>query len=224
MKFTIAYPTLILASITMSGIKARIGGSDTLSSALVGDERNLNSHDHPTHDKYTVYFANSCNSEVGVTAEGHSEVVSPKSCHVFNGGKQYYDSFSYKESGSGEKGGQVFCKNVGSSNNGKCNLLGMPGNACVITIDLCGGPVPTERPTREPERPPAYAPTPEPKCQSHCSKGKPCGDSCIADNTTCTKSRGTACWAKEKCTKFCDKGQACGNSYIQRLYLSQNTR
>jgi hypothetical protein len=77
MKYTITYPTLILASIAMSGIEARIGGSDTLSSALVGDKRNLNSHHHPTHDKYTLYFANSCNSEVGVTAEGHSEGVFP---------------------------------------------------------------------------------------------------------------------------------------------------
>ena len=58
---------------------------------------------------------------------------------------------------------------------------------------------------------------PEPKCKHHCSKGKPCGNSCIPENTSCVKkTRGSACWVKEKCTKFCDAGQACGNSCISK--------
>jgi hypothetical protein len=50
--------------------------------ARVGGDRDLNSN-----DDYIVYFANSCNSKVGVTSRGHSEVISPNSCQVFIGGK-----------------------------------------------------------------------------------------------------------------------------------------
>ena len=197
MKFTTTFLALfaaVAASTFSSQVDARVGGDRD----LVG-----------RNEKYTVYFANSCSKKVDVTANSHSEVIPPNNCHVFNGGKQYYDTFSYKESGSGEKGGQVSCKNVGSSNNDKCNLRGMPENACVIPIDRCGGPAPTE--------PPTSAPIPEPKCKHHCSKGKPCGNSCIPENTSCVKkTRGSACWVKEKCTKFCDAGQACGNSCISK--------
>jgi hypothetical protein len=129
MKFSTTFLALfaaVAASTISSQVDARVGG-----------DRDLNSN-----EKYTVYFANSCSNEVGVTSRGHSEVISPNSCQVFNGDQKYNDSFSYKESGSGEQGGQVSCKNIGSSNNDKCNLLGMPGNACVITIDLCGEPAP----------------------------------------------------------------------------------
>ena len=222
MKFTTTFLALfatVAASTFSSQVDARIGG-----------DRNLNSNDGPPdgphdgpHDgpdkKYTVYFANSCDKRVGVMANGDSDNISPNTCQAFNGGKQYPDSFTYKESGSGIAGGNVSCKNIGSSNNDKCNLLGMPRNACVITIDLCGEPAPTRSPTRAP----TSAPIREPKCKRHCNKGKPCGDSCIADNATCTKSRGTACWVKEKCTKFCDAGQACGNSCISKKNTCSKT-
>lgn len=31
------------------------------------------------------------------------------------------------------------------------------------------------------------------QCCKRCSKGKPCGDSCIAKNKTCTKGKGCTC-------------------------------
>ena len=52
-------------------------------------------------------------------------------------------------------------------------------------------------------------------CKKYCSKGQPCGDSCIAADKTCSiQSRGAACWAKEKCSKRCNKGKPCGDSCI----------
>jgi len=150
MKFTITFLALfasVAASTFSSQVDARVGG-----------DRNLNSNDGGSspppppplegEEKYSVYFANSCNKKVGVTAEGHSQVIPPNDCQAFNG--QYSDSITYKISGGGIKGGNVSCKNIGSSNNDKCNLLGMPRNACVITIDLCGEPAPTRYPTRAP--------------------------------------------------------------------------
>ena len=100
-------------------------------------------HHHPKpkpdvdDSKYTLYFANSCDSDVSVTVENRSEIITQNSCHVFNKGKQYKDSIKYKESGGAESGGEAFCQNIGRSNNNKCGLMGMQENACVITIDLC---------------------------------------------------------------------------------------
>ena len=100
-------------------------------------------HHHPKpkpdvdDSKYTLYFANSCDSDVSVTVENRSEIITQNSCHVFNKGKQYKDSIKYKESGGAESEGEAFCQNIGSSNNNKCGLMGMQENACVITIDLC---------------------------------------------------------------------------------------
>ena len=105
-------------------------------------------HHHPKpkpdvdDSKYTLYFANSCDSDVSVTVENRSEIITQNSCHVFNKGKQYKDSITYKESGGAESGGEAFCQNIGRSNNNKCGLMGMQENACVITIDLCD-PKPT---------------------------------------------------------------------------------
>ena len=173
MKFTTTFLALfatVAASTFSSQVDARIGG-----------DRNLNSNDGPPdgphdgpHDgpdkKYTVYFANSCDKKVGVTANDDSDVISPNICQAFNGGKQYPDSFTFKESGSGIAGGNVSCKNIGSSNNDKCNLLGMPRNACVITIDLCGEPAPTRSPTRAPTR----APSPGKQCGRRCETTYDC--------------------------------------------------
>jgi len=150
MKLSIAYPTFIVASIAMSEIEARIGrGSHSKS-------HSKSQHDDPPiplTGKYTVYFANPCSNEVSVTVEDHTEVIPPNNCHVFNGGKQYIEAVTYKESGSGERGGNVSCKNIGSSNNGKCDLMGMRNNACVVPIELCGAvtPIPvTAKPTSTP--------------------------------------------------------------------------
>jgi hypothetical protein len=68
MKFTttfLAFFAAVVASTFLSQVNARVGG-----------DRELNSN-----DIYTVYFANSYKSEVGVTARGHSEVMSPNNCH-----------------------------------------------------------------------------------------------------------------------------------------------
>ena len=53
-----------------------------------------NSHHHhpkPKPDvddsKYTLFFSNSCDSDVSVTIENRSEIITQNSCHVFNNGK-----------------------------------------------------------------------------------------------------------------------------------------
>ncbi|OEU11436.1 hypothetical protein FRACYDRAFT_246044 [Fragilariopsis cylindrus CCMP1102] len=212
MKFTTTFLALFAAVAVLDQADARVGGDRD----LVGRNK-----------KYTVYFANSCNKKVDVTANSHSEVIPPNNCHVFNGGKQYYDSFSYKESGSGEKGGQVSCKNVGSSNNDKCNLI-------IAMID-------TEVIPRTSTYKPALAfllidvvnlPRPNPllllrflrlSASVIVARESHVEIRVVADNTTCTKPRGTACWVKEKCTKFCDAGQACGNSCISKKNTCSKT-
>merc|ERR1740139_365100 len=172
MKFTtttfLALFAAVAASTFSSQVDARVGGDRD----LVG-----------RNEKYTVYFANSCSKKVDVTANSHSEVIPPNNCHVFNGGKQYYDTFSYKESGSGERGGQVSCKNVGSSNNDKCNLMGMPENSCVPENTSC------VKKTR------GSACWVKEKCTKFCDAGQACGNSCISKNDTCSKTpdEGFAC-------------------------------
>ena len=85
---------------------------------------------------YTVYFGNSCDSDTSVSIDDESKEISADSCQLFSD-QNYQDSVTYTESGSGERGGNVSCKNIASSNNSKCALLEMPNNACVIIIDLC---------------------------------------------------------------------------------------
>lgn len=195
MKFSVAISTFFAAA-------ALAGMSNNAEASTMDGTRHLRSHHDSSSSRYTVYIANTCNDEIGVTIDDHSEVFSRNSCHVFNGGQQYHDLITYRPSGpTGIASGNVSCQNIGSSNNDECNLDGMETNACVIPIDLC----------QEVE------PPKEPECTRHCSKGKPCGDSCIADGDKCHKlERGKACWAEQKCTKFCDKGQACGNSCISK--------
>jgi len=89
---------------------------------------------------YPVYFANACSNAVRVEVDGDSsyQQIQANSCEYYGMSR---DSVTYKEQGSGERGGNNSCKDIGSSNNDKCNLLGLdtglPYNACVITINSC---------------------------------------------------------------------------------------
>jgi len=96
--------------------------------------------DSPDTTTYSVYFANKCNNAVRVEVDGDSsyQQIQANSC-VYYGDSQ--DSVTYKEEGAAEPDGDSSCKIIGSSNNDKCNLLGLDtelrDNACVITIDSC---------------------------------------------------------------------------------------
>lgn len=57
----------------------------------------------------------------------------------------------------------------------------------------------------------------KPPCCRVCSKGKPCGDSCIAQHLKCHKPAGCACSNGKKCCKICsERSKPCGDSCIQK--------
>jgi len=97
-------------------------------------------NDAPDTTTYAVYFANKCNNALRVEVDGDSsfQQIQANSC-AYYGDSQ--DSVTYKEEGAAKPDGKSSCKTIGSSNNDKCNLLGMytelQDNACVITIDSC---------------------------------------------------------------------------------------
>ena len=90
---------------------------------------------------YPVYFANACNNAVRVEVDSDSsyKVIQANSCEYY--GKSQ-DSVTYNQEGAAENAeNNSSCKSIGSSNNDKCNLLGLDtellDNACVITINSC---------------------------------------------------------------------------------------
>ena len=127
--------------------------------ARVGGDHDLNSN-----EKYTVYFANSCKTDVKVQINsGHKyekrgdgeQTILANSCEVFQRGHQYEGPMiTYTVLDIDGATQVVSCE---SSYTNLCNLYGMnlyavPGeNVCVIKVDTCPKKlVRTQSPTRSP--------------------------------------------------------------------------
>ena len=141
--------------------------------ARVGGDRDLNSN-----EKYTIYFANSCKTDVKVQINsGHrldrEQTILADSCQVFQQGRQYVGPMiTYTELDIDGATQVVSCE---SSNTNPCNLYGMPKNACVIKVDTCPKkPVRTPAPTRSPTRAPTRAPSPGKQCGRRCETTYDC--------------------------------------------------
>ena len=197
------FSTTFLALFAAIAVWAMLDQAD----ARVGGDRDLN-----LNEMYTVYFANSCNSDVKVQINsGHKyekrgdgeQTILANSCEVFQRGHQYEGPMiTYTVLDIDGATQVVSCE---SSYTNLCNLYGMnlyavPGeNVCVIKVDTCPPkPVPpTDNPTKSPTRAPTYAPV------------KQCGRSC---KTTydCANDNGFVCedecnnaWCSGECRDGC---------------------
>ncbi|OEU12820.1 hypothetical protein FRACYDRAFT_244095 [Fragilariopsis cylindrus CCMP1102] len=116
--------------------------------ARVGGDRDLNGW----HEKYTLYFANSCNTDVKVQINfDREQTIVADSCQVFQSGRQYEGPVTYTE------------LDIDDGAKTQIVLYGMPENACVIKVDTC------------PKKPPVRTPTPTKSPTSPPSPGRQCG-------------------------------------------------
>jgi hypothetical protein len=140
--------------------------------ARVGGDRDLG-----WHEKYTLYFANSCNTDVKVQINfDREQTIVADSCQVFQSGRQYEGPVTYTELGIDGATQIVSCE---TSHANLCNLDGMPENACVIKVDTCPNkkpPVRTPTPTKSPTRAPTRAPSPGRQCGRKCNNRYECGN------------------------------------------------
>ena len=195
MKFTttrLALFVAVAASTMSAQVDARLG--------VGGDSRDLNSQDA----MYTVYFANSCETDIKVTINlgennDHQQKIQANSCHVFQGGNQFEGMVTYTELGIDGATQVVSCQ---SSNTDQCNLMGMANNACVIPLTTCPESVPTQSPTQSPTSPPA--------------PGKQCGRRC-ENRYECSNKDGFI----DKGSPYC--GAECKNNRCQPVYQDCNS-
>lgn len=93
--------------------------------------------------KYSVYAVNNCDNTVSAefvlatSAHGGNRKSSVDSLQVGNCayvGSTDQDTVTFTSEGSFVSGGNDSCKNIRSSNDSECNLLGIASNACVVTL------------------------------------------------------------------------------------------
>mmetsp|Transcript_47098 Transcript_47098/g.47935 ORF Transcript_47098/g.47935 Transcript_47098/m.47935 type:complete len:223 (-) Transcript_47098:126-794(-) len=202
MKFTTTFLSLFAAIVvsSMTGeVDARI--------RVGGDSRDLNSQDN----MYTVYFANSCKTDVQVKINlgennDKQQKISANSCQVFQRGSQIEGPMvtaTYTELGIDGATQVVSCQ---SSNINQCHLMGMANNACVIPLAVCPEPVSTQSPTRSPTQSPTSPPSP----------GKQCGRRCN-NRYECSNENGTI----DKGFPYC--GAECKHNRCQPFYQECNS-
>ena len=124
MKFTVAYPALVFASISSS---AFAGDTD--------DKRQLCGN-----QQYTLFFSNQCNNAVPVKINGDTQWIDSNKCQTFNQAQQYDNIVNYSEwAFEGENNGipnSLKCSNQGADY--PCKRSGsLPDQACVIPIENC---------------------------------------------------------------------------------------
>ena len=147
---------------------------DQADARVGGDNRDLG-----WHEKYTLYFANSCNTDVKVQINsGHrldrEQTISANSCQVFQRGSQIEGpSVTYTELGIDGATQVASCHH---SNTNHCNLMGMANNACVIPLAECPEPVSTQFPTQSPTQSPTSPPSPGRQCGRKCNNRYECGN------------------------------------------------